>query len=108
MDGVPLVEVRDVLRHSTVKMTERYAHLHPENVRAVVGELEVCHVLVTSKSEDIATNRPKMPQALDYGMKGGAPDTIRTYDLPLRRGTKRKSNNYQQHNKVIITTSCDD
>lgn len=39
MDGVPLIEVRDVLRHSTVKMTERYAHLHPENVRATVGRI---------------------------------------------------------------------
>ncbi|QSA97739.1 site-specific integrase [Methylococcus sp. EFPC2] len=26
MEGVPLYTVRDVLRHSSVKMTERYAH----------------------------------------------------------------------------------
>jgi hypothetical protein len=39
--GVPLTEVRDLLGHSTVRMTERYAHLAPENVRAAVARLEV-------------------------------------------------------------------
>ncbi|MGH8613051.1 MAG: tyrosine-type recombinase/integrase [Gammaproteobacteria bacterium] len=38
--GVPLAEVRDLLGHSTVKMTERYAHLAPENVRVAVSVLE--------------------------------------------------------------------
>jgi integrase len=38
--GVPLPEVRDLLGHSTVRMTERYAHLAPENVRAAVALLE--------------------------------------------------------------------
>ena len=38
--GAPLTEVRDLLGHSTVKMTERYAHLAPENVRAAVTLLE--------------------------------------------------------------------
>jgi integrase len=37
---VPLTEVRDLLGHSTVKMTERYAHLAPENVPAAVARLE--------------------------------------------------------------------
>ncbi len=39
-DGVPLMEVRDLLGHSTVIMTERYAHLAPENVRAAVARLD--------------------------------------------------------------------
>ena len=39
--GVPLTEVRDLLGHSTIQMTERYAHLAPENVRAAVALLEV-------------------------------------------------------------------
>lgn len=38
--GVPLPEVRDLLGHSTVQMTERYAHLAPENVRLAVTRLE--------------------------------------------------------------------
>ncbi len=38
--GVPLTEVRDLLGHAKVKMTEKYAHLHPENVRAAVARLD--------------------------------------------------------------------
>ncbi|WP_077731443.1 site-specific integrase [Methylocaldum sp. 14B] len=40
MDGVPLYTVRDVLRHSSIKMTERYAHLSPENTRAALSLLD--------------------------------------------------------------------
>jgi len=39
-DGVALTEVRDLLGHSTVKVTERYAHLAPENLRKAVARLE--------------------------------------------------------------------
>ncbi|MFH0351090.1 MAG: site-specific integrase, partial [Chromatiales bacterium] len=38
--GVPLTEVRDLLGHTTVNMTEKYAHLAPENVRTAVARLE--------------------------------------------------------------------
>lgn len=38
--GVTLAEVRDLLGHSTIKMTERYAHLAPENIRSVVARLD--------------------------------------------------------------------
>jgi integrase len=38
--GVALTEIRDLLGHSTVRMTERYAHLAPENVRAAVAAIE--------------------------------------------------------------------
>ncbi len=38
--GVPLAEVRDLLGHQSIQMTERYAHLAPENVRAAVARLE--------------------------------------------------------------------
>jgi hypothetical protein len=40
MEDVPLYTVSHVLRHSTTKTTERYAHLHPENVRVAMGILE--------------------------------------------------------------------
>ncbi len=38
--GVQLPAVRDLLGHSSVQMTERYAHLSPENVRAAVSALD--------------------------------------------------------------------
>jgi integrase len=38
--GQQLTAVRDLLGHSTIKMTERYAHLSPENVRAAVSALD--------------------------------------------------------------------
>lgn len=38
--GQQLDAVRDLLGHSTIKMTERYAHLSPENVRIAVGALD--------------------------------------------------------------------
>jgi integrase len=40
-NGVPLADVKDVLGHSTIRMTERYAHLAPENARAAVARLNV-------------------------------------------------------------------
>ena len=39
-DGAPLAEIRDLLGHSTILMTERYAHLAPENLRATVSRLD--------------------------------------------------------------------
>lgn len=38
--GVQLPAVRDLLGHSSIQMTERYAHLSPENVRAAVSVLD--------------------------------------------------------------------
>lgn len=38
--GASLIEVRDLLGHSTIRMTERYAHLAPDNVRNAVARLD--------------------------------------------------------------------
>ena len=38
--GVPLTQVRDVLGHASIVMTERYAHLAPENIRQAVACLD--------------------------------------------------------------------
>ena len=38
--GVPLLEVSKLLGHSTTEMTERYAHLAPENLKAAVSVLD--------------------------------------------------------------------
>ena len=51
--GVPLPEVRDLLGHSSITMTEKYAHLSPDNVRRAVSVLDKkSHVLVTVDSDD--------------------------------------------------------
>lgn len=39
MSGTPLVEVRDLLGHASIRQTEIYAHLAPENLRAAIGKL---------------------------------------------------------------------
>jgi integrase len=38
--GVPLLEVRDVLGHSSIEMTERYSHLAPGRLKSAVGVLD--------------------------------------------------------------------
>jgi integrase len=40
MRGVSLKELQELLGHSTLAMTMRYAHLAPEHLRAAVGRLE--------------------------------------------------------------------
>jgi integrase len=40
MAGVPLLVVRDLLGHSSIEMTERYAHLAPNQVHDAVKRLE--------------------------------------------------------------------
>ena len=56
--GVPLPEVRDLLGHSTVIMTERYAHLSPDNLRVAVGILDQLsrsgHAAVSEEGQDHA------------------------------------------------------
>ncbi len=37
---VPLPEVHDLLRHTTLTMTEKYAHLAPDNAPAAVAILD--------------------------------------------------------------------
>jgi len=40
MSGVELIKVRDLLGHTSVKMTERYAHLAPDRLQAAVSVLD--------------------------------------------------------------------
>jgi len=49
MAGVPLYEVRDILWHSTIKLTERYSHLAPENLRAAVQKIDIGNEHATSE-----------------------------------------------------------
>lgn len=50
--GVPLIEVRDVLGHSSIEMTERYAHLAPGKLKAAVGVLDRLHSSYTERKTD--------------------------------------------------------
>jgi len=38
--GVPLLEVSQVLRHASIVMTQRYAHLAPHQARSAIERLE--------------------------------------------------------------------
>ena len=38
--GVPLPEIRDLLGHASITMTEKYAHLAPENIRMAVARID--------------------------------------------------------------------
>lgn len=37
--GVPLTEIRDLLGHASIKQSERYSHLAPENLRSAISKL---------------------------------------------------------------------
>ena len=39
MNGTPLFEVSKLLRHSSITMTERYAHLAPDHLQDAVNNL---------------------------------------------------------------------
>ena len=39
MNGTPVFEVSKLLRHASVQMTERYAHLAPNHLHNAVGNL---------------------------------------------------------------------
>ena len=45
--GVQIIQVRDLLGHTTITMTERYAHLAPAMVRSAVAVLDGGHDSVT-------------------------------------------------------------
>lgn len=48
--GVPIAEVCALLRHGDIRMTMRYAHLEPGNVRAAVDKLVNSEILSLEKS----------------------------------------------------------
>jgi integrase len=58
--GVPLADVKEVLGHSTIRMTERYAHNATENSRAAVEKLnalaQIGHSAKTGDWRDAVTN----------------------------------------------------
>lgn len=56
--GTPLYTVAKLMGHSTLAMTERYAHLAPEGLRAAVRNMEAClDSAIDEKQSDKATSR---------------------------------------------------
>ena len=54
--GVPIGRIASVPGHSTVRMTERYAHLAPANSRAAVEKLVgVPNLIPSASAEEIVT-----------------------------------------------------
>ena len=39
MNGIPLFEVSKLLRHASIQMTERYAHLAPDHLQNAIANL---------------------------------------------------------------------
>ena len=39
MNGTPLFEVSQLLRHASIQMTERYAHLAPDHLQNAIANL---------------------------------------------------------------------
>ena len=52
MEGVPLFAVSKLLRHSSIQMTERYAHLAPDHLHDAVASIKFsAHIQHTTNSE---------------------------------------------------------
>jgi integrase len=60
--GAPLAEIRDLLGHSTVMMTEKYAHLAPETLKSTVARLDAQEG-AWHTDDTVPSNVVKMPRA---------------------------------------------
>nr|WP_246378536.1 site-specific integrase [Halomonas fontilapidosi] len=77
MSGTELIEVRDMLGHGTVKMTERYSHLHPDALREAVNGLKPAQNGHAGKLISLDAVREKVKSKENQGVTG-APIRIRT------------------------------
>ncbi len=50
MSGVDLATVKEIMRHKTIEMTLRYAHLSPEHKKSAIATLE--SALTPKKDKD--------------------------------------------------------
>jgi hypothetical protein len=75
MEGVDLYVVGQILRHKSPRMTQRYAHLSPQNVAAKVEKLDRVFggVLAGETAQDalelVPTASPVLEAELEYPSK---------------------------------------
>ena len=89
-EGVPLTAVRDLLGHSSVTVTERYAHLAPENVRDAVAVLD----RIRSHSDhtgNIGANANNVLSLLTHSCREGKLVERRRIELPTFALRTRRS-----------------
>jgi len=51
MAGVDLVTVKEIMRHKSIEMTMRYAHLSPEHKKSAIDSLELALIPKAKLSE---------------------------------------------------------
>ena len=70
MEGVPLFEVSKLLRHSSIQMTERYAHLAPDHLHDAVASIKFsAHIQHTNNLEQKGANKNGL-KAVENGGRG--------------------------------------
>ncbi len=85
MAGVDIRTVQELMGHSTITMTTRYAHLSPAHLRAAVNKaslgpmtpgipIETVTKTVTNENEALGREREETPEVFDTvaGTNGGA------------------------------------
>ena len=70
MEGVPLFEVSKLLRHASIQMTERYAHLAPDHLHDAVASIKFsAHFQHTTNSEQKRASENGL-KAVENGGRG--------------------------------------
>ena len=70
MEGVPLFEVSKLLRHASIQMTERYAHLAPDHLHDAVASIKFsAHFQHTNNSEQKRVSENGL-KAVENGGRG--------------------------------------
>jgi len=62
MQGTPILEIKELLSHATLAMTERYAHLIPDKKRKSVERMERAEFILVAYRVDLNLRLP-VPKA---------------------------------------------
>lgn len=58
LEGVPILTIKELMRHSTLQMTERYAHLSPDHKREAINKIEE-KMLFNSQNQPLVKKPPR-------------------------------------------------